>query len=111
MFMKTLLVLGFLIVATTASVSAQSFSTAVRPKQMPQKKAAPLPAREVTGVIPRAVRGGNPLQMLNPRAPARYGTAEQSVAYDLPPYEHKSTIHDPGYPGKWRGIKFFSFVF
>jgi hypothetical protein len=29
----------------------------------------------VSGVIPRAIRGGNPLQMLNPFAPAKYGAA------------------------------------
>src|SRR5437899_11470175 len=32
-----------------------------------------------TGVIPRAIRSGNPLQMLNPLAPAKYGTAEQNI--------------------------------
>lgn len=30
------------------------------------------PKHEVTGVIPRAIRGGNPLEMLNPFAPAKY---------------------------------------
>jgi len=33
-------------------------------------------------VIPRAIRGGNPLQMLNPFAPAKYGTAEENVSLD-----------------------------
>jgi hypothetical protein len=36
---------------------------------------------ELTGVIPRAVRGGNILQMLNPFAPAKYGTAEENVVF------------------------------
>jgi len=53
-------------------------------------------------VIPRAVRGGNPLQMLNPRAPARYGTSLDAVSLDLTDLYH---------PGKWRGIKFFEFRF
>jgi hypothetical protein len=49
---------------------------------------------EVQGAVPRAVKGGNPAQMLNPLAPARYGTAAQSVL--LEPYT-----------GKWNGIKLF----
>jgi hypothetical protein len=53
----------------------------------------------VSGVIPRAIRGGNPLQMLNPFAPAKYGTAEENVSLD------------PDVPGKWDGIKFLSISF
>jgi hypothetical protein len=52
----------------------------------------------VEGVVPRALRGGNPLQMLNPNAPAKYGRAEQSV------------IVDPD-SGKWKGIKLFEIDF
>jgi hypothetical protein len=53
----------------------------------------------VSGVIPRAIRRGNPLQMLNPFAPATYGTAEENVALD------------PDVPGKGNGIKLFSISF
>ena len=67
---------------------------ACRPKQPP-----PLPPRQTGGVIPRAIRGGNPLQMLNPRAPARYGTAQQSVALETRRV------------GKMEGIKLFEFTF
>jgi hypothetical protein len=66
------------------------------------KKPAPSPPPiykdNVQGVVPRAVRGGNPLQMLNPKAPARYGTSADSV------------ILDPD-TGKWRGIKLFEIFF
>ena len=55
-----------------------------------------LSERDVSGVIPSAIRGGDPLQMLNPRAPAKYGTAEANVSLD------------PDVPGKGNGIKFFS---
>jgi hypothetical protein len=58
-----------------------------------------LSAPEVSGVIPRAIRGGHPLQMLNPLAPAKYGTAEENVSLD------------PDIPGKGNGIKFFSISF
>jgi len=57
------------------------------------------PNHEVTGVIPRAIRGGNPLEMLNPFAPAKYGTAEDN------------TILDPEQPDRGNGIKLFSVSF
>ena len=54
---------------------------------------------EVRGVIPRTVRGGNPLQMLNPFAPRKYGTSEENV------------VLDADVPGKWDGIKLLSISF
>ncbi len=54
---------------------------------------------QVTGVIARAIRSGNPLQMLNPLAPAKYGTAEENV------------LLDPDVPGKWDGIKLLGISF
>jgi len=54
---------------------------------------------QVTGVIPRAIRSGNPLQMLNPFAPAKYGTAEED------------TVLGPDVPGRGDGIKLFSVSF
>jgi len=55
--------------------------------------------REVSGVLPRAIRGGNPLQMLNPYAPQKYGASEENVLFD------------PDAPGKWDGIKLLSMSF
>jgi hypothetical protein len=60
---------------------------------------AALSQQVVSGVIPRAIRGGHPLQMLNPFAPAKYGTAEESVSLD------------PDVPGKGNGINFFTISF
>jgi hypothetical protein len=54
---------------------------------------------EITGVIPRAIRGGNPLQMLNPFAPPKYGTAEEN------------SVLDPNITGQGDGIKLFSLSF
>jgi hypothetical protein len=62
-------------------------------------RAAALSQPGVSGVIPRAIRGGNLLQMLNPFAPAKYGTAEENVSLD------------PEVPGKVNGINFFSVSF
>ncbi|HKP92291.1 MAG TPA: hypothetical protein VJS88_00210, partial [Chthoniobacterales bacterium] len=64
--------------------------------------------REVDGVIPRGIRGGNFLQMFNPKAPAKYGTSQEAISYDPLP-TNVNTRHDE--TGKWRGIKFFVFQF
>ena len=112
--MKTFLIVGLLVAAMTTSVSAQSFTAPARaPQAAPKKTPPPISRRDVTGVIPRAIRGGNPLQMLNPRAPARYGTAEESVLMEPygPDTTRRTSVSDPNYPGKWRGIKFFTFLF
>jgi len=108
--MKMLLIAGLLAIGLTGSAAGQSLTAPARSHQIQHKKTAPVVRGEASGVIPRAIRGGNPLQMLNPRAPARYGTAEESVATEAY-YPRRSTIEDPSYPGKWRGIKFFSVVF
>lgn len=75
----------------------------------PPKPAPPLPAIAPGGVVPRAVRGGNPLQMLNPAAPARYGTAQQSVTFK--PEQPRERNGKPEDPAKWNGIKLFEFYF
>ena len=98
--MKLYLILGLVIAGMVATASAQSFTVPVGGRKPPRARPAPpISTREVTGVVPRAVRGGNPLQMLNPAAPAKYGTAQESVTFD------------PRDPGKWKGIKLFTFVF
>jgi hypothetical protein len=99
--MKLLIICGLVLAGMAASASAQSYTTRPpAPKVQPQQQPAPrFFNRDVTGVVPRAVRGGNPVQMLNPVAPARYGTARESV------------MVDPADPGKWKGIKLFTFLF
>jgi len=98
--MKIYLILGLVIAGIAATASAQTFTAPATPKKtLRQRPAPPFSNRDITGVVPRATRGGNPLQMLNPRAPAKYGTAQESVTFD--PYD----------PGKWKGIKFFTFLF
>jgi hypothetical protein len=89
------------------------FAMSIATQAAPQPLAAPIHARQVKrpappppvyretaqGVVPRAVRGGNPLQMLNPKAPAKYGTWVESTSFD------------PNVPGKWKGIKLFEWIF
>jgi len=97
--MKKIVAVAVMMMIASAAF-AETFTAPIVPRKAPPpQKAVPLPPREVGGVVPRAVRGGNPLQMLNPRAPARYGTAEQSVSMK------------PDGSGKWNGIKLFEFTF
>lgn len=102
--MKTYLIAALLIAAAVVPVDAKTktFTAPVTQKKQRERPAPPIYKRDVDGVIPRAIRGGNPLQMLNPRAPAKYGTSLDAVSLDLTDLYH---------PGKWRGIKLFEFRF
>jgi hypothetical protein len=90
----------FAVVLLFALGSVASGQTYTAPRFKEKVRAAPTPPPQiikrgdVEGAVPRGVRGGNPLQMLNPLAPAKYGTSAQSVM--LEPYT-----------GKWNGIKLF----
>jgi hypothetical protein len=80
-----------------ATSHAASFEHRLRADKA--RRLVPFSERDISGVIPRAIRGGNSVQMLNPRAPAKYGTAEESVSLD------------PEVPGKGNGIKLVSISF
>jgi hypothetical protein len=103
--MKKYLISALLILTASAVVAApQTFSAPAKPKRgmksaVKKKTPPPLQREEIRGVLPRAfAAGNNPLQMLNPKAPAQYGTAQQSV------------VTEP-VTGKWKGIKLFEIVF
>ena len=82
---------------TIAPSQTASFESRHHARQIHQPAILSQPG--VSGVIPRAIRGGNPLQMLNPFAPTKYGTADENVSFD------------PDVPGKADGINFFSVSF
>jgi hypothetical protein len=101
--MKKLVLLGILaLVASFAFGEPQkkSFTATTRGRRVrPTPTPPPVRKTETDGVLPRAFqRGGNPLQMLNPMAPAKYGTSEDNV------------VLDPE-TGKWKGIKLFTIYF
>lgn len=99
--MKKLVVLGILMAIAGLALAApqkKTFTARARAKGRPTPTPPPIREENTEGVLPRAVRGGNPFQMLNPYAPAKYGKAEDSV------------ILDPD-TGKWRGIKLFTINF
>ena len=99
--MKTLMIAMLAALVTTAS--AQEFRAPIGRQKPVRAMETPPPLLErpaVDGVAPRAFGPGrNPLQMLNPWVPARYGTWVDSTSFD------------PNHPGKWNGIKLFEIIF
>ena len=91
------LVAGLLTLGQPAWAARKLFESRQHARQTQRPAILARPA--VSGVIPSAVRGGNPLQMLNPFAPAKYGTAAENVSVD------------PDVPGKVNGINFVSIPF
>jgi hypothetical protein len=104
--MKKLVMFGILMVVASL-VFAQSpqtqkktktFTARTVTKTRPAPSPPPLRKENTEGVLARATRGGNPLQMLNPKAPAVYGRAEDNVFLDPE-------------TGKWKGIKLLTINF
>ena len=102
--MKKLVTLGiFVVIASLAAAQSpqaqkKTFTAKARVKARPSPSPPPMRKENTEGVLPRAARGGNSLQMLNPKAPAVYGKSEDSVVLD-------------GDTGKWKGIKLFTILF
>jgi hypothetical protein len=92
-----------ILAALVTGASAQEYRAPIGPQKPVRAMETPPPLLQrpaVDGVVPRALGPGrNPLQMLNPWAPARYGTWVDSTAFD------------PNHPGKWNGIKLFEIIF
>lgn len=103
--MKKTIVISALVLAASAGWSfGQVLSTNIGNPQVTIPAVKPRAAPPLTptargGVIPTAVRNGNPLQLLNPRAPARYGNSQEHVS------------QDPKDPGKPTGVKLFEWTF
>ena len=112
--MKTCLLILCLVTAAAASAVAQTYRVPIertRQKSQRERPAPPITPREVDGVIPRGVRGGNLFQMLNPKAPAKYGTSQDAVCFNPEPMNLPVPQNGRSDAGKWKGIKFFVFNF
>lgn len=104
--MKKLAVVGILMMAASFTFAqspqpkkaSKTFTTRARGGPAPTPTPPALRKENTDGVLPRMARGGNPFQMLNPKAPAQYGRAEDSVELDPD-------------TGKWKGIKLFTINF
>ena len=98
---KLVMVLGVLVMIAglaLAQPQKKTFTAKAGGKARPTPTPPPLKKENTDGVLPRAARGGNPFQMLNPKAPAKYGKAEDSVELDPD-------------TGRWKGIKLFTINF
>ena len=80
---------------TTTTTAPGQIQRQLPPPRSP--RAAPLVPTE--GAIQTAVRTRRPLQMVNPAAPASYGSGEERAS------------HDPKNPGKPKGIVLFAWSF
>ena len=99
--MKTLMIAILAVLVTTAF--AKEYRAPIGRQKPVRAMETPPPFLErpaVQGALPKAFAPGrNPLQMLNPWAPARYGIWVDNTAFD------------PNHPGKWNGIKLFEIIF
>lgn len=73
---------------TTRSTSGRKITTTITARRTAQERTryanAPVAIGPHTdGSIPRAVRSGNPLQMLNPLAPAEYGGGQDVTRHEV----------------------------
>ncbi len=111
--MKTSLLVLCLLVTAATSVFAETYRAPIqRTRQKSQReRPVPLAPGKVDGVIPRGIRGGNFLQMFNPKAPAKYGTSQEAICYDPSPMNKTPAQNGQTDSGKWKGIKFFVFNF
>ena len=86
--MKKYLIASFLIGIAITSAEAQVRQRFTAPvgderREREERRTPPAPLQREAGAIPRAARGGNPAQMLNPMAPRHYyGAPEDTVTYD-----------------------------
>ena len=105
--MKKQLLISLLLAAATGLAFGQGqgqLSTTTGNVQIFVPKATPapvhvLPGPVTEGAVQVAIRTGNPIQLLNPAAPAKYGTA------------HEHVTHDPDDPAKPKGIVLFALTF
>jgi hypothetical protein len=70
-----------LVVALASSALAQDFSTTL-PRQPRGDENFVIEQPRGGGVLQRAARSRNPVQMINPRAPRAYGDARDLLVYD-----------------------------
>ncbi len=86
---------GELTTTTTTTTATGEVQTTL-PKPRPPAAAPVVPTE---GAVQLAIRTGNPIQLINPAAPARYGNGHDHVS------------HDPQDPGKPKGIVLFAWTF
>ncbi|MGI9086212.1 MAG: hypothetical protein ACR2HH_00490 [Chthoniobacterales bacterium] len=87
--MKKYLLLVFCLAAAAVAknVDAQSYSAPINGNRQERAQRPPTPVyrEKAVGAFVRGAHGGNPLQLINPRAPRKYrGSPEDTVVADTP---------------------------
>ena len=85
---------GELTATTTTTVTTSELQTTL-PKPRPPSAVPYVPTE---GAVQVALRTGQPIQLINPAAPAEYGNGHDRVS------------HDPKDPGKPKGIVLFAWT-
>ena len=105
--MKTFLFI-FLTALAASSLYAQDFVARAPRVPQPEKKAPKATEQSLSeGSIQHAAHFRNPLEIVNPLAPAEYGSGRQYVYYD----ESDPGQRPVGRKENPKGIKLFTFVF
>lgn len=73
---------------TTKSATGRKTTTTITSRRTAQERSrysnAPVAIGPRTdGIVPRAIRSGNPLQMINPLAPAEYGNGRDVTRHEV----------------------------
>jgi hypothetical protein len=99
--MKTLIIL-----AATAALTASAFADNLSAPAVSRTTVQPQPAQTTEGALQRAARTGNPLELVNPFAPAEYGSGRDFVAPgDATEVSHPHTV------ARSVGVRLFSITF
>jgi len=98
----------FLTALAGGSLCAQDFTLHQKPVPQPEQKSAKVVEQaKQEGSIQHAARFKNPLQAVNPLAPAEYGSSREYVYYD----ENDPNQHPRGHKENPKAVKLFSFFF
>ncbi|MBV9391167.1 MAG: hypothetical protein JOY96_04660 [Verrucomicrobia bacterium] len=97
---KTLVALFAVVAVSTSAAFGQQFRTAPRVVPQPEPPRPPVEQGSNSSWFQKLMTAPNKLQLVNPAAPARYGSGQQVVASDIFDYRQRP-----------RFLKIFSFTF
>ena len=108
---KTLLIVSLCTLALPAFSQTSTQNFTARYGRRAQRATPPTAEPRDEGAIQRAVRKGNPLQLINPFAPKEFGSGQDMVVYQEPqgPAPDPEQRHNP--QPRPVGVRLLSFFF
>jgi hypothetical protein len=99
--MKMAIVLGVAVGLAVQGLQAQEEFVAPRPEETPTRplRVNPEPQPTIEGIVAEVFKDGQPWQLVNPVAPARYGNGRNTISWD------------PDDAGKPKGFILFGIAF